>query len=242
MKIRSRSHNCNKTFSIPKCCIHAKFLYGQVIRSGDIGFNIIFWPKISLLSTAVTLKIRSRSQNCNQIFSMSKCCIHVKFLYGKVIRSGDIGLNIIFWPKISLFSTAVTLKIRSRSQNCNQILSMSKFCIHVNFLYGQVIRSGDIGFNIIIWPKITLFSTAVTLKIRSRSQICNKIFSMFKYSIHVKFLYGQVIRSGDIGFNIIFWPKISLFSTAVTLKIRSRSQNCNQVFSMSKGYILANFD
>ena len=93
----------------------------------------------------MTLKIRSRSQNCNQIINMSKSCIHVKFLYSQVIRSGDIGFNIIFRPKIVLFSTAVTLKIRSRSQNCNQILSMSKSCIHVKFLYGQVIRSGDIG-------------------------------------------------------------------------------------------------
>ena len=42
---------------------------------------------------------------------MSKCCIHAKFLYGQVIRSGDIGFNIIFRPKISLFSTAVTLKL-----------------------------------------------------------------------------------------------------------------------------------
>ena len=100
-----------------KSCIHLKFLCGQVIRSGDIGFNIIFWPKISLFSTAVTLKIRSRSQICNQIFSMSKCCIHAKFLYGQVILSELIGFNTIFWPKISLFSTAVTLKIRSRSQN-----------------------------------------------------------------------------------------------------------------------------
>ena len=136
----------------------------------------------------------------------------------------------------------MTLKIRSRSQNCNQIFDMSKSCIHVKFLYGQVIRSGDIGFNIIFWPKISLFSTAVTLKIRSRSQICNHIISMSKCCIHAKFLYGQVIRSGDIGFNIIFWPKISLFSTAVTLKIRSRSKNCNQAFSISKGCILANFD
>ena len=79
-----------------KSCIHVKFLYGQVIRSGDIGFNIIFWPKISLFSTTVTLKIRSRSQNCNQKFSISKSCIHVKFLYGQVIHSGDIGFNIIF--------------------------------------------------------------------------------------------------------------------------------------------------
>ena len=108
---------------------------------------------------------------------------------------------------------------------------MSKSCIYVKFLYGQVIHSGDIGFNIIFWPKISLFSTAVTLKIGSRSQICNQIISMFKCCIHAKFLYGQVFRSGDIGFNIIFWQKI-----------RSRSNNCNQVFSLSKGCILANFD
>ena len=54
---------------MPKYCTHAKFLYGRGIRSGDIGFNIIFWPKISPFSTAVTLKIRSRSQNCNQVLA-----------------------------------------------------------------------------------------------------------------------------------------------------------------------------
>ena len=81
---------------------------------------------------------------------MSNSCIHVKFLYGQIIGSGDIGFNIIFWPEISLFSTAVTLKIRSRSQICNQIISMFKYCIHAKFLYGQVIRSGDIGFNIFL--------------------------------------------------------------------------------------------
>ena len=86
-----------------KSCIHVKLLYGQVIRSGDIEFNIIFWPKISLFSTTVTLKIKSRSQVCNQIFSMSKCCIHAKFLYGQVIRSEDIWLNIIFGRKLACF-------------------------------------------------------------------------------------------------------------------------------------------
>ena len=86
-----------------KSCIHVKFLYGQVICSGDIGFNIIFWPKISLFSTAVTLKIRSRSQICNQIISMSKCCIHAKYLYGQVIRSGDIGFYIFFGRKLACF-------------------------------------------------------------------------------------------------------------------------------------------
>ena len=96
LKIRSRSQNYYQIFDMPKSCIHVKFLYGQNIRSGDIGFNIIFWPKISLLSTAMTLKIRSMSQICNQIISMSKCCIHAKFLYRQIIRSGDIGFNKIF--------------------------------------------------------------------------------------------------------------------------------------------------
>ena len=86
-----------------KCCIHVKFIYAQNIRSGDIGFNIIFWPKISLFSTAVTLKIRSRSQICNQIYSMSKCCIHAKFLYGKIIHSGDFGLNISLAENLAYF-------------------------------------------------------------------------------------------------------------------------------------------
>ena len=64
---------------------------------------VYFWPKISMFSTALTLKIRSRSKLCNQIISMSKCCIHTKCLHGQVIRSEDIGFNIIFWPKISFF-------------------------------------------------------------------------------------------------------------------------------------------
>ena len=114
------------------------------------------------------------------------------FFTVKLFVQEILGL-IYFWPKISLFSTAVTLTIRSRSQNCYQIFSMSKSCIHVKLLYGQLIRSEDIEFNIIFWPKISLFSTAVTLKIRSRSQVCNQIFSMFKCCIHAKFLYGQVI-------------------------------------------------
>ena len=49
----------------------------------------------------------------------------------------------------SLFSSAVTFKIRSRSQNANQVVSMSKSCTHAKVLYGQVIRSGYSGFNII---------------------------------------------------------------------------------------------
>ena len=68
-----------------------------------LGDNIIFWPKFSLFSSAVTFKIRSRSQNSNQVLSMSKCCTHAKVLYGQVIRSGDSGFNIIFGRKLACF-------------------------------------------------------------------------------------------------------------------------------------------
>ena len=56
--------------------------------------------------------------------------------------SGDIEQNITFWSKLSVFLSAVTLKIRSRSQSPNQDLSMSMCCIHANFGQNPVIRSG----------------------------------------------------------------------------------------------------
>ena len=58
--------------------------------SGDIEHNITFWSKFSVFLSAVTLKIRSRSQNSNQGFSMSLCCIHANFGQNLVIRSGYI--------------------------------------------------------------------------------------------------------------------------------------------------------
>ena len=50
-----------------------------------------------------------------------------------------------------------------------------------------------------------------------------------------------MIRLGDIEHNITFWSKFSVFLSAVTLKIRSRSKSSNQGFGMSKCYIPANF-
>ena len=73
-----------------KCCIHANFGQNQVISSGDIEHNITFWPKFSVFLSAVTLKIRSRSQSPNQGFSISKCCIHANSGQDQVISSGDI--------------------------------------------------------------------------------------------------------------------------------------------------------
>ena len=79
-----------------KCCIHANFCQNQVISSGDIEHNITFWSKFSVFLSAVTLKIRSRSQSPDQGFRMSKCCIHANFGQNQVISSGDIEHNITF--------------------------------------------------------------------------------------------------------------------------------------------------
>ena len=73
--------------------------------------------------SAVTLKIRSRSQSPNQGFNMSKCCIHTIFGQNQFISAGDIEHNITFWSKFSVFLYAVTLKIRSRSQSPKQALA-----------------------------------------------------------------------------------------------------------------------
>ena len=94
--------------------------------------------------SAVTLKIRSRSQSPNQGFWMSKCCIHANCGQYQVISSGDIEHNTHFWSKFSIFLSAVTLKIRPRSQNPYQGLGMSKCCILANFGQNALNRSGYI--------------------------------------------------------------------------------------------------
>ena len=190
--------------------------------------------------SAVTLKIRSRSQSPNQGFKMSKSCIHANFGQNQVISSENIEHNITFWSKCSVFLSEVTLSIRSRSQSPNQGFRMSECCIHENFGQNQVISSGDIEHNITFWSKCSVFLSAVTLKIRSRPQSHNQGYSISKCCIHASIGQNQVISSGDIEHNITFWSKCSVFLSAVTLKIRSRSQSPNQGFSMSKCCILAN--
>ena len=59
-----------------------------MIRLGDIEHNITFWSKFSVFLSAVTLKIRSRSQSSNQGFGMSKRYIPAKFGQNPIIRSG----------------------------------------------------------------------------------------------------------------------------------------------------------
>ena len=65
-----------------------------MIRLGDIEHNITFWSKFSVFLSAVTLKIRSRSQSSNQGFGMSKCYIPTNFGQNPIIRSG-YSVNIL---------------------------------------------------------------------------------------------------------------------------------------------------
>ena len=92
----------------------------------------------------MTLKIRSRSQHPNQFPIINKCYIHADFSSNLLMCSGDIEHYITFWSKLSVFLSAVTLKIRSRSQSPNQGFNMSICCIHANFGQNPVIRSGYI--------------------------------------------------------------------------------------------------
>ena len=141
LKIRSRSQSPHRGFSISKCYIHAIFFQKQVINSGDIEHYNTLWSQFSAFLSAVTLKIRSRSQSPNQGFRMSNCCTLANFGQNQVFGSGDIE-HITFWSKFSVFLSAVTLKIRSRSQSPNQSFSMPKCCILANVGQNPVIRSG----------------------------------------------------------------------------------------------------
>ena len=89
----------------------------------------------------MTLKIRSRSQRPNQFSIINKCYIHADFSSNLLICSGDIENYITFWSKLSVFLSAVTLKIRSRSRSPNQSFNMSMCCIHAKFGLNPAIRS-----------------------------------------------------------------------------------------------------
>ena len=62
--------------------------------------------------SAVTLKIRSRSQSPNQGFSMSMCCIHANFGQNPVIRSGYIVHLLIIHANISADTDADAAGVR----------------------------------------------------------------------------------------------------------------------------------
>ena len=103
----------------------------------------------------MTLKIRPRSQRPNQFSFINKCYIHADFSSNLLMCSGDIEHNITFWYKLSVFLSALTLNIRSRSQSPNQSFSMSMCCIHANFCQNPVIRSGYIVHILMIHTNIS---------------------------------------------------------------------------------------
>ena len=103
----------------------------------------------------MTLKIRSRSQSPNQFSIINKYYVHADFSSNLLMCSGDIEHNITFWSKLSVFLSAVTLKIRSSSQYPNQRFSMSMCCIHANFGQNLVIRSGYIVHILMIHTNIS---------------------------------------------------------------------------------------
>ena len=108
----------------------------------------------------MTLKIRSRSQSPNQFSIIDKCYIHSDFSSNRPMFSGDIEHNITFWSKFSVFLSAVTLEIRSRSKSPKQGLSMSMCCIHANFGKNPVIRSGYILHILMIHANISAYTDA----------------------------------------------------------------------------------
>ena len=191
--------------------------------------------------SAVTLKIRSRSQSPYQFSFMTKCYIHAYFSSNLLRCSGEIEHNITFWSKFSVFLSAVTLKIRLRPQSANQFSFINKCYIHADFSSNLLSSSGDMVHNITFWPKFRVFLSAVTLKIKSRSQSSNQFSFINKCYIHAYFSSNLLSCSEDIEHNITFWSKFSVFLSAVTLKISSRSRSPNQGFSMSTCCMRANF-
>ena len=103
----------------------------------------------------MTLKIRSRPQSPNQFSFKNKRYIHADFSSNVLSCSGDIEHNITFWSKFSVSLSAVTLKIRSRSQSPNQGFSMSMCCISANFGQNRVI--------LFVLQELSLLVSGITL-------------------------------------------------------------------------------
>ena len=87
--------------------------------SGDIEQSITFWSKLSMFLSAVTLKIRSRSQSPNQGFYISMCCIHANFGQNTIIRSGYIVHILMLHTNISADTDAEGIRITVYASNSN---------------------------------------------------------------------------------------------------------------------------
>ena len=80
---------------------------------------ITFWSKLSMFLSAVTLKIRSRSQSPYQGFNMSMCCIHANFDQNPVIRSAYIVHILMLHKNISADTDADGIRITVYASNSN---------------------------------------------------------------------------------------------------------------------------
>ena len=88
--------------------------------------------QIVSFSTAVILKMRSRSPKSNQFFVISQL-----YIQENLVRIQPLVQKIVQTRKchrIFCLSTALTLKIRSSSQKSNQFFLMSQLYIHANLL------------------------------------------------------------------------------------------------------------
>ena len=140
---------------------------------------------INRVLSAVTLKIRSRSQSPNQFSFINKCYIHADFSSNLLSCSGDIELNITFRYKLRVFLSAVTLIIRSRSQSPNLGFSMSMCCIYANFGQNPVIRSGYIVHILMIHANISADADADGIRIT----VCASHSNLFVGYMHCHIFY-----------------------------------------------------
>ena len=137
----------------------------------------------------MTLKIRSRSQRPNQFSIVNKFYIHADFSSNLLVCSGDIEHNITFWSKLSVFLSAVTLKIRSRSQSPNQGFNMSRSCIHANSGQNSVIQSGYIVHILMLHTNISADTDADAYGIRITVYASNSNLFVGYMNCHIVFFH-----------------------------------------------------
>ena len=92
---------------------------------------ITFWSKLSVFLSAVTLKIRSRSQSPYQVFNMSMCCIHANFGQNPVIRSGYIVHILMLHTNISADTDTDADGIRNTVYASNSNLLVGYMNCHI---------------------------------------------------------------------------------------------------------------
>ena len=88
--------------------------------------------------SAVTLKIRSRSQIPNQGFSMSKCCIQANFGLNPEIRSGYIVHILKVHANISADTDADGIRIKVYTSHSNPFVGVYELLKRLFSLVAQI--------------------------------------------------------------------------------------------------------